>query len=177
MKKERSYRKIVLIGIAVVVYVSLCISKFDSEFQSVNLSYFEAIGKASLSPDSILLKLDNKELLDDNYLLSLKDKHVYADSLAYTISYENNSRYLKAQIPNGNQKRILLKLEIDSDYLIDSRSVEFSRMLLAADITNVKLLPVYKTLETFERSVLWSSVEYDVLLEGKLSEILYQSKI
>ncbi len=177
MERLKKNNRRFLIFVSFLFYLGLCFYLSDVSQNFKYDSYLEAKEKISLDSYSILLERNDDKLLDNNYLLKLKDNKIYADSLTQSIFYEGNRRFVNAIIANRFNKRILLKLEIDPSVKVDPRSLSFSRAIISADITNVQLLPVFEEIETFDHNTLWSNLTYDVLLEGKLSEVLYASKI
>ena len=174
---SRNIKKILFL-FSLLIYIGFCFYlSTDTTSQSKFLSYQEAMEEVNLKPFTFFISRTNKKLSDDNFLLSLKNQTVYADTLIYAITYENDRRYLKACIPNQFGKRILLKLQLEDNQKFTEASLRFTRAVIEAEIKDVNLLPVFSEIETFDKSPLLTSISYDVLLEGTLIDLLYSAKI
>lgn len=159
----------------VVVYITVCLLLTFEQSISKFQSYTEAVASLKSDPGTILL--DKFEMNSEEYLYSLKNHTVAADTLIYGMHSDENGLYLITGITNQKDQRILLKLSVNSEIIKNNSKIRYKKALLTAKINNVLKLPYQKKIYSFENEIVWENQKYDIMLEGSLSELLYISPI
>ena len=173
-RKRILFRHFIIFTVA-VVYLTVCFLLSIEQSISKYQSYDEAVKRVKTYPGVVLL--DKFELTSEEYLFSLKNHVVAADTLIYGFQRDEKRMYLIAGILNSNDQRILLKLDVDSEIIEDYSKIKYKRAILTAYINDVSKLPNQAQIYSFDNKLVWENIKYDILLEGRLEELLYISPI
>jgi len=174
-KKNKIFLKYFFIWSSVVVYLAACLLLTLEQNLARYQSYDEAI--KSLKNNSETIILDKFEINSSEYLSALKDQSVVADTLVYGLYSNDKGSYLIASVLNEKDQRILLKLSVDSDVLHNYSRIQYKRVILTAKINRVLKLPYQKEIYSFDNELIWENINYDIMLEGNLDELLYISPL
>lgn len=158
-----------------VVYITICLLLTLEEDISKFQSYVDAIRSLKANSETVLL--DKFELGSEEYLSALINHKVAADTLVYGLYSNEKGSYLIASVINDRDQRILLKLSVDSNIIQNYSKIQYKRVILTAQIKDILKLPYQKRIYSFDDQLVWENLKYDIMLEGKLDDLLYISPL
>lgn len=174
ISRQISLRHLLLFTIS-IAYLTICLQlTLEQNFSRYN-SYQETV--ESLRNNEEIVFLDKFELDSEDYLFALKDHKIAADTLVYGLHRDDEGCYLIASILNSRDKRVLLKLAVDPQTAENYSGILYKRAILTAYITEVIKLPYHKEIYNFEKQLIWEDLKYDILLVGRLNELLYVTSV
>lgn len=111
------------------------------------------------------------------FLSSYINQIVAADTQVIKLINNSEGMFLFARIECQKDKRVLLKLSLDKQQHKNCMSFKYRKVLFSFELIDVEKIPTTTELFDFDNVLLWKETDFDILLHGKLDEILFERSI
>ena len=161
--------------LAALTYIFFCFIYNPSK----NISKFNSYEKAidSLKNESKILLVNEFDFDSPRELYSLVHQKVAADTQVIKIEKNTEGLFLFARIQCNRDKRMLIKLELNKDKYKEYNSIKYHKVLCTFELDRIEELPAVIELYDLNNSLIGKEIYHDIILEGRLDEILYERPI